>query len=130
MAINLAPPQLLVLRKLHVIASPKDEGGHQHCAVQGLRLRSKVDFKQAACVTYKVFLTFCERRAGCWAAAQMAAPLGLKPAHSVHGSCKASFRGLTSSLQKLSLGGSAERRQRLSVQGKWLNPGGGPMLTS
>lgn len=56
----------------------------------------------------------------------MAAPLGLKPAHSVHGSCKASFRGLTSALQRLSIGGNTVRRQQLNVQGEqhlWRNLG-------
>ncbi len=48
----------------------------------------------------------------------MAAPLGLKPGLSVHGSCKASFRGLTSAFQKLSVTPAANRRQKLCVQGE------------
>jgi hypothetical protein len=47
----------------------------------------------------------------------MAAPVALKPGLSVHGSCKASFRGLTSAFQNLRVSSAVDRRQRLCVEG-------------
>lgn len=46
----------------------------------------------------------------------MAAPVALKPGLNVHGSCKASFRGLTSAFQTLRVSSPAGRRQRLCVE--------------
>ncbi len=49
---------------------------------------------------------------------QMAAPLALKPGVRVHGSCKATCRGLTSAFQRLSVGVAPSRRSSLVVEGR------------
>ena len=48
----------------------------------------------------------------------MAGVLGLKPGVRVHGSCKASCRGLTAAFQRLSTGPTASSRQPLVVEGE------------
>ena len=48
----------------------------------------------------------------------MAGALGLKPGVRVHGSCKASCRGLSAAFQRLSTGPAASSRQTLVVEGE------------
>ena len=52
----------------------------------------------------------------------MAAPVALKPGVRVHGSCQATFRGLTSAFQRLSVGSTPSRRSGLVVEGGNLLP--------